>query len=70
MFHGVSNTSNIFLSLCGHDLVTSVLGQGKGSVHWAKLKVMRKKKQTLKVSVYYKVPVLFHKKKINRLMFL
>lgn len=30
MFHGVSNTSNLFLSLCGHDLVTSVLGQGKG----------------------------------------
>ena len=30
--HGVSNTSNIPLSLYGHDLGTSVLGQGKGSV--------------------------------------
>lgn len=32
MFHGVFNTSNIFLSLCGHELVNVVLGQGKGSL--------------------------------------
>lgn len=28
--HGVLGISNILLSLCGHDLTPSVLGQGKG----------------------------------------
>lgn len=46
------------------------VGTGEGVYVWAKLKVMRKKKRTLKMSIYYKITVLFHKKKINVLGFL
>lgn len=52
---------SIFMVVTGHFCV----GTGEGIWVWTKLKVMRKMKQTLKMSIYYEFTVSFRKKKIN-----